>query len=60
MTIDAELLADQVKLAYNFMETLHQQALSLIKDVEGQLSSRKFRCLRPGGYRYTANSLIWP
>lgn len=55
--MDHQLLAQQVKLAYEFMDTLHQQALSLIKDVEGQLSSEGIRCMRPGGYKFNYNSV---
>jgi hypothetical protein len=55
--MDHDLLAQQVKLAYEFMDTLHQQALSLIKDVEGQLSSEGIRCMRPGGYKFNYNSV---
>lgn len=55
--MDHELLSKQVKIAYEFMETLHQQALSLIKDIEGQLSSEGIRCMRPGGYKFNYNSV---
>ncbi len=57
MTIDTDRLAKQVKLAYEFMEALHGQALALIKDVETQLSQalEELRCLRPKGYRFTVN-----
>ena len=48
MKIDAVLLAKQIKLAYDFMESLHGQALSLIKDVETQLSQspEDLQCLK--------------
>jgi hypothetical protein len=53
MDIDQERLAQQVKLGYDFIETLHGQALALIKDVEAQLDQASdIRCVRPGGYRY--------
>lgn len=60
MDIDANRLANQVKLAYEFMEAFHGQALALIKDVETQLAQtpEDLRCLRPGGsYRFAVNSL---
>jgi hypothetical protein len=55
MDIDADRLAEQTKLAYDFMETLHGQALALIKDVETQLEQapEELRTLRFGGYRFT-------
>ena len=61
MNIDADRLAKQVKLAYDFMEALHGQALALIKDVETQLAQapEELQCLRPGGYRYTVNPLSY-
>ena len=54
MNIDADRLAEQTKLAYDFMETLHGQALALIKDVETQLEQapEELKCLRFGGYRF--------
>lgn len=57
MKIDADHLAEQVKLAYEFMEILHSQALAIIKEVETQLaqSPEELKCLRPGGYRYHMN-----
>jgi hypothetical protein len=57
MNINADRLAKQVKLAYEFMEALHGQALALIKDVETQLAQapEELQCLRPGGYRYAIN-----
>ncbi len=59
MSIDADRLAKQVKLAYDFMEALHGQVLALIKDVETQLAQapEELRCLRPGGYRFTVNPI---
>jgi len=59
MDIDADRLAKQVKLAYEFVEALHGQALALIKDVETQLAQapEELQCLRPGGYRFAVNSL---
>jgi len=61
MKVDADRLAQQVKLAYEFMEALHGQALALIKDVETQLvrAPEQLECLRPGGYRYTLNPLSY-
>jgi hypothetical protein len=58
MPIDADRLAQQVKLAYEFMEALHGQALALLKDLETQLAqtSEEFQFLRPGGYRYAVNA----
>ncbi len=57
MNVDTNRLAHQVKLAYEFIETLHGQALALIKDVETQLAqaTEELQCLRPGGYRFTIN-----
>lgn len=56
MDINADLLTEQVKLAYDFIEALHGQAIALIKDVETQLAQEAdLRLLRPGGYRYTIN-----
>ncbi len=58
MSIDADRLAQQVKLAYDFVETLHRQALGLIKDVETQVgeAAEALECLQPGGsYRFTTN-----
>jgi hypothetical protein len=54
MNIDADRLAEQTRLAYDFMQTLHGQALALIKDVEAQLeqTSEELKSLRFGGYRY--------
>ena len=59
MSMDADLFADQVELAYNFMETLHGQALALIKDVERQLAEapERLRTVRPGGYRFAVEPL---
>jgi hypothetical protein len=57
MSIDADRFAQQVKLAYDFTETLHGQALALIKDVETQLEQapESLQCLRAGGYRFVAS-----
>lgn len=51
MSIDANHFAEQVRLAYEFMDALHGQTLALIKDVERQLaeSPEELRTLRPGG-----------
>jgi len=59
MNIDPDRLARQVKLAYEFVDALHGQALALIKDVETQLAEapEELECLRPGGYRFTANAM---
>lgn len=59
--IDADRLAKQVKLAYEFMEALHGQAIALIKDVETQLTQapEELQCLRPGGYRFMVNPLSY-
>ena len=59
MDIDADRLAKQVKLAYEFVEALHGQALALIKDVETQLAQapEELQCLRPGGYGFTVKPL---
>jgi hypothetical protein len=61
MSIDAERLAHQVKLAYEFVETLHGQAIALIKDIETQLAQapEELQCLRPGGYKYVVNPLSY-
>ena len=52
-------LSMQVELAYDYMNTLHSQALALLKDVEAQLSENEDRivAIRPGGYRFTTNEL---
>jgi len=56
MEVDDTRLAEQVKLAYEFIEVLHGQAIALIKDVETQLSQQEdLRFLRPGGYRFAIN-----
>jgi hypothetical protein len=55
--MDHAIFSKQVKLAYDFMDALHQQALALIKDVEGQVSDRGVRCMRPGGYKFNFNSV---
>jgi len=59
MYIDADRLAKQVKLAYEFMEALHGQALALVKDVETQLAEAPegLQFLRPGGYGFTVKPL---
>jgi len=58
MRIDADRLAEQVELAYHFVDVLHKQAIALIKDVETQLAqARGIRCLQPGGYGYYTDSL---
>jgi hypothetical protein len=59
MSIDADRLAQQVKLAYDFVDALHRQALGLIKDVETQLgeAAEALDCLQPGGYRFIANRM---
>lgn len=62
MSIDAERLAEQIKLAYDFMETLHGQAIALMKDVEGQLAQadEELQPLRPGGsYRFAATPMSY-
>jgi len=60
MDIDADRLAEQVKLAYEFIDALHGQAIALIKDVETQLAQEsELQFLRPGGYRYTVNPLSY-
>jgi hypothetical protein len=56
MGVDADRLTEQVKLAYEFIEVLHGQAIALIKDVETQLAQQaNLRFLRPGGYRFAIN-----
>ena len=58
MTIDADRLAEQVDLAYAFIDALHRQVIDLIKEVEAQLArAEDVRCLRPGGYGYYTNAL---
>lgn len=62
MSIDAKRLTEQIKLAYDFMDTLHGQALALIKDVEGQVAQtdEELQCLRPGGsYRFAATPMSY-
>jgi hypothetical protein len=62
MSIDAKRLAEQIKVAYDFMETLHGQAIALIKDVEGQVAQadEELQCLRPGGsYRFAATPMSY-
>ena len=48
MSIDADRLAHQVKLAYDFIDALHRQALGLIKDVETQIgeAAEALECLQ--------------
>jgi hypothetical protein len=56
MDVDANRLAEQVKLAYEFFEVLHGQAIALIKDVETQIAQQAdLRFLQPGGYRFAIN-----
>jgi hypothetical protein len=58
MAIDADRLAEQVELAYHFVDVLHKQVIALIKDVETQLAQeRGIRCLQPRGYGYYTDSL---
>lgn len=62
MSIDADRLAQQVKLAYEFIDALHGQALGLIKDVETQIgeATEALECLRPGAsYLFTANRMSY-
>ena len=62
MSIDADRLAQQVKLGYEFIDALHQQALGLIKDVETQVgeAAEPLDCLRPGGtYCFTTNGMSY-
>ena len=60
MNTDPDRLAQQVKLAYEFIDALHGQAIALIKDVETQLAQEaELRFLQPGGYRYTINPLSY-
>ena len=60
MSIDADRLAKQVKLAYEFINALHGQAIALNKDVETQLAQgSELQLLRPGGYRFTVNPLSY-
>ena len=57
--IDADRLAEQVRLAYEFVDALHGQGIALIKDVETQLmqATEELQCLRPRGYRFVTNEL---
>jgi hypothetical protein len=56
MVVEADRLAEQVKLAYEFIEVLHGQAIALIKEVETQLGQQDgLRFLQPGGYRFAIN-----
>jgi hypothetical protein len=58
MTVDPDQLAEQVDLAYAFIDALHGQVVALIKDVEAQLARTcDVHCLRPGGYGYYTNAL---
>lgn len=59
MDIEADRLSKQVKLAYEFIEALHGQALALIRDVETQLAQgpEELQCLRPGGYRFAVKAM---
>jgi hypothetical protein len=62
MSIDADRLAEQVKLACDFTDALHRQTLYLIKDVETQVgeAAEALECLQPGGtYRFTANRMSY-
>ncbi len=62
MSIDADRLAQQVKLSYEFIDALHGQALGLIKDVETQIgeTAEALECLRPGAsYLFTANRMSY-
>ena len=62
MSIDADRLAQQVKLGYEFIDALHRQALGLIKDVETQVgeAAEPLECLRPGGsYCFTTNGMSY-
>jgi hypothetical protein len=60
MSIDADRLAQQVKLAYDFIDALHRQALGLIKDVETQVgeAAEALECFQSGGgYRFITNRM---
>ena len=62
MSIDASRMAKQIKLAYEFMEALHGQAIALIKDVEAQVAQadEELQSLRPGGnYRFAASPMSY-
>lgn len=62
MSIDADRLAQQVKLAYDFIDALHRQALGLIKDVETQVgeATEALESLQSGGgYRFSANRMSY-
>lgn len=61
MEIDADRLAQQISLAYEFMETLHGQAIALIKDVESQLAEapEEVSILRTRGYRFAVNPMSY-
>jgi hypothetical protein len=58
MSVDPDRLAEQVDLAYHFVDALHRQVIALIRDVEAQLAQLEdIHCLRPGGYGYYTNAL---
>ncbi|MGC9468193.1 MAG: hypothetical protein ACP5HS_06360 [Anaerolineae bacterium] len=58
MPIDADLLAKQVDLAYDFIDVLHRTAIDVIREVEAQLTqARGVRCIRSKGYGYYTNWL---
>ena len=58
MTVDADRLAKQVDLAYDFIHALHGRVIDLIVDAEAQLArAEAMRCLRPRGYGYCTNAL---
>lgn len=58
MTVDADRLAKQVDLAYDFIHALHGRVIDLIVDAEAQLArAEDVRCLRPKGYGYYTNAL---
>ena len=62
MSIDADRLAQQVKLAYDFIDALHRQALDLINDVETQTgaAAEPLECLLSGGsHIFTANRMSY-
>jgi hypothetical protein len=60
MSIDADRLEQQVKLAYDFIDALHRQALGLIKDVEtqvGEAAEALESFQSGGGYRFIVNRM---
>ena len=58
MTVDADRLAKQVDLAYDFIRALHGRVIDLIVETEAQLArAEDMRCLRPKGYGYYTNAL---